>query len=133
MAAPASLGRRAGRSCPHTGARKTRAEWQPQREPASLPGLTLDREITVHCSRHLPTDGEAKPRPGNRRVSTQPYERLEDHVELVARDTGSRVGHPHEGGILVDARSQPNDAANVGELHGIAEQVQDDLPDALRV
>src|SRR6185437_15355593 len=67
---------------------------QPQAEARTAARSTLDGDLTAHHLREVPADREAESRtPVGARVSLiHLHERLEDSLEILARDTDAAVG-----------------------------------------
>ena len=124
-------------------------ERQVQRERAALPRLALDADLAAEEARELAADRQAEPcsAVATRGGAVGLLEGLEDELLLVLRDAEAGVLDrecDHVFGRIRERRRRVSlsrrrqvdvkrDAALVGELEGIAEQVTENLQDALAV
>ena len=108
-------------------------------EPAALSRGTLDREAPVHEPHELGGDGQAEPGsavPASREVVGL-GERLEDHVLLVGGDADARIGDRELDLDKIVCHLAKRDAhvnaSVLGELDGVAAEIDEDLLEAGRV
>src|SRR2546423_1935378 len=101
------------------------------------PFFAIHNEIAVHRTGEIAADGE--PQSGSMRARCQTavelHEWLEDRFELVARYPNARVADTnlHLAGRRDGRGRDANLAAGWRELHGVGEQIQDDLLELLDV
>ena len=127
-------GRRGARQAERSsgGLREGRGE----RERGAGAGLALDPELAAHQRDELRRDRQPEPRPAvlprGRAVGLR--ERLEDELLLVLRDADAGVLHGHHDTrlllVLALDRDADHHAAPFGELDGVREEVDEDLPEA---
>src|SRR3990170_40495 len=102
---------------------------QGEREGGAAAERALDRDIAAHEAGKAPRDREpeagAAVDPSAARVRL--LELLENQAELVRRYAGARVGDGDRNRAVRRARLEA-DAAALGEFRGVAEEVDDDLP-----
>jgi hypothetical protein len=106
---------------------------QPDREGRAAAGLALDRDVAAHPLSEASADGEPKPRAavfasrgciGLGEFVEQPAYLLRRHADTSVAD---RDGHPVAGTFL-PLSCVDGDGAVVGELVGVAHEVQQRLP-----
>src|SRR5687768_10511714 len=110
---------------------RTRFAWsygKTDRECRSGARLTLHRHITAEKQCEPPGDGESEPRSARpaRRLLLHLPEGLEDALEVFRAYSNSGIldGYDQLVSLLVAGK---NDAAAVGEFHGVAQQIDDHL------
>src|SRR5215208_6351825 len=100
-----------------------------ERRPAAR--LALDGHVAAHRAGELAADGQAEAGAFDRlgEGAVRLHEGLEDRLQLLRRDAASAVGHAHrDRAALRRLAGHADRAAGVRELHGVREQVEDDLP-----
>ena len=114
-------------------------EWQPHPEGRSFAGSALDTDGSTHSLHQQPADGQTEARAaiaaGGGRVRLG--KRSNSRSAVLAVHTDARIGHLelHDHAALgdpVDQRSAQHHFAGLGELDGVAGQVQQDLPQPRR-
>lgn len=100
------------------------------REPAANAGLAQQRDLAAHDLRQQLGDGEAQPHARHSRCPAlvDALERLEHALLVRAPDADPRVGDGDLGDGAAPAEAQA-DAAGPRELHGVGQQVDQDLPE----
>jgi hypothetical protein len=133
-AAAAAVSSRAGLRL-RRGVRRPRAVGREDDGEGRAPaGLALDRDVAAEHAAEVPGDGQTEPGPavvpGGRRVRLA--ERLEQPRHLLRRHADPGVGDPELQPVPVPA-GEPSglerDPAPLGELGGVAEQVEQGLAD----
>src|ERR1043166_5138207 len=115
---------------------------KPEPERRSLPELTLDRQLAAHQCGELAADGQTESSsagaPGVAILDLD--ERMKDALEIVGADPDAGVldldPDLFPAAVARGMAISPADfdaAVLVGELHGVREQVGQDLLDAMRV
>ena len=110
-----------------------------EREHRSSPRRALDAHRAIHRLREAPADHEAQPRPPEfpRDRGVRLRERLEQGADALWGYSNPRVPHRtldlDEASLLARGRlparrDAHEDLAGVGEFHGVAQQVHEDLP-----
>src|SRR4051812_14016762 len=107
--------------------RKRRASVELNDETAARCRTFRNDHVTTHRSSQAAADREAQSGPW-RRARFQPDERLEDRLARLRRDALSTVGDVEIHVVLIGSTSEMDDAVRWSELHGIAQQVQQHLP-----
>ncbi len=128
------------------GARETRrrragdaVEGQPHVEGAAPPHLTLHADGPAHHVHELAADGQAQPRAflAAPRAAVGLPEGLEDAGLVLRRDPDAGVADPEPQPVVLVLLpllvGQDHHLALLGELHGIAQQIDEDLAQAVGV
>ena len=116
------------------GAARCGAGLEREREHAPLPRRALDDEVAVHQAREAPADGEAQPGAADADLRVGLVERVEDPREISRLDSRSRVLDGDGDHVPVRRRACAGRGANgdppaLGELDGVAQQVDQHLAD----
>jgi len=118
---------------------RCRFEGQGHGEGRTDTGRAIDRDIAAHQLRQPADDREAEPSPpiASRRRAVRLRKRLEEARLLlgIEPDAGvfDRECHPRPPAADRRRACAHDDLAALGELDGIAQQVEQDLPDAGRI
>src|SRR6185503_944514 len=92
----------------------------------------LERKVAAHELDVAPGDRETEPRAARLAATAALLKRLEDAVPALLRDAGGGVVDL-EPPALVDAARAERDEALLGELHRVAQQVDEDLAQLRRI
>src|SRR5207253_1417206 len=117
---------------------------QPEREGGPAADGAADGEVAAHEPREAPADREPEATAVARAgvAGLRLLERREDEVELVGRDADTRVRDAIEDPVATGAQPRlrlrrarrahlhRDASAGIGELHGVREQVHEDLAHA---
>ena len=110
------------------------AQWNGKPEATSLPRLAGDTDFAIHQRHQLPGDRQPEPgaavAPGVRAIGL--FEGVKHRSQLGGGDADSGVSHLPADPSAKGARAENNRPAR-GELHRVAQQVQQDLPQSQRV
>src|SRR5258705_10705597 len=117
------------------GAARALSKRQSHREGRPDAESTGGGNITAHGARKVAADGESKSgSPGwNRSGRAELDERLKDLVDFVGRYARSSVPHPNQQRFVLNPPVQLRGTALGRELHGVGQQVHDDLLDLLTI
>src|SRR5690606_32026700 len=105
---------------------------QPEDEGRAAAGLALQEELSLEEVRQAPGDRQPQPGPHLRGRARRLLELLEHPLVVLRSDPGAGIRHPELESPLVAAEGERH-APLVGELHGVREEVEEDLPHARRV